>query len=157
MAHGQRLARTLGIGLGMALVATAGGVSAQSMISVPSEVASCLCLERDLTTRQAEMAVRRNAYDGLERDIQAAEATLERDRGRVDVNDQAAVDGFRQRLEQVDAMKARQSQMTLPDYQMAVAGYNERVAQYTQRCSGRPLDPLVVAQVRPNLICRMDQ
>jgi hypothetical protein len=126
-------------------------------LSSPIEISSCLCLEREIATRQAELTVRRNAYVALVREIAEAESAIARDRARVDVNDQAAVDAFKRRMDQLDAMKARQDQVTLPDYQAAVAGYNERVAQYTQRCSGRVLDPVVTEQVRANLICRMGE
>jgi hypothetical protein len=126
-------------------------------LSSPIEISYCLCLERDIATRQAELTVRRNAYETLAREIAEAEAAIARDRPRVNVNDPTAIDAFKRRLDQLDAMKARQLQVTLPDYQTAVAGYNERVAQYTQRCSGRVLDPRVTEQVRANLICRMDQ
>lgn len=161
MAHRRRRARCLLAGFGaMLLGAGTGGapgeVVAQTVLRSPIEIAACLCLERDLGTRQAEMTVRRNAYEGLARDIQEAEASLERDRARVDVNDAAAVDGFRRRVDALDAMKVRQSTVALPDYQAAIAGYNERVAQYTQRCSGRPIDQATLERVRSDLVCRTD-
>src|SRR4051812_14764374 len=64
------------------LLATAGPVaaaSAQAMLSSPIDIAFCLCLQRDIATRQDEMAIRRNAYEGSVREIQDAEAALERD------------------------------------------------------------------------------
>lgn len=161
MAHprrGQRKGAGKSLLAGL-LLATAGPVaaaSAQTMLSAPSDIAFCLCLQRDIATRQDEMAIRRNAYEGSVREIQDAEAGLERDRPRVNVDDQSQVDGFRRRLDALDARKARLAEVTLPDYQAAITGYNERVAQYTGRCSGA-LDPYVVEQVRPNLICRMGE
>lgn len=162
MAHGGRTAWRLlaglgGILLGVAIAGAPGEAVGQTMLRSPIDISACLCLERDLATRQAEMTVRRNAYEALARDIQDGEATLERERARVDVNDPASVDGFRRRLDALDDLKTRQSTVALPDYQVAVTGYNERVAQYTQRCSGRPIDQATVEQVRPNLVCRMDQ
>jgi hypothetical protein len=127
-----------------------------AILSSPIDVSSCLCLERDIATRQGELTVRRNAYETLARQISDAEAAIARDRPQVDVNSQASVDAFKRRLDELDAMKTRQDQGALPDYQAAVAGYNQRVAQYTQRCSGRPLDAGVAEQVRTNLVCRMD-
>jgi hypothetical protein len=127
------------------------------IITSPIEISSCLCLERELANRQSELTVRRNAFETLTREVAEAQSALDRDRPRVDVNSQYAVDAFRQRVEQLEAMKARRDQVALPDYQSAVAAFNERVAQYTQRCSGRTLDPRVTEQVRQNLVCRMDQ
>jgi hypothetical protein len=127
------------------------------VLTSPFDISFCLCLEREIQTRQAELTVRGNAYEGLAKEIREIEAALDRERPRVDVNDQAAVDAFRQRLERLDALKARQDQVTLPDYHAAATSYNERVAQYTQRCSGRPLDPAAAEQVRASLVCRLDQ
>ena len=161
MAHPRRGQRNgagqgLLVGLLLAMAGPGGAASAQTMLSAPSDVAFCLCLQRDIATRQDEMAIRRNAYESSVREIQDAEAALARDRPRVNVDDQSQVDGFRRRLDALDAQKARLAEVTLPDYQAAITGYNERVAQYTGRCSGA-LDPNVVERVRPNLICRMNE
>ncbi len=153
--RGGRPGRLL-IGLLIAVAGPAAAASAQGLLSSPIDISFCLCLQRDIETRQGEMAIRRNAYETSVKDIQDAEAGLDRDRPRVNVDDQSQVDDFRRRLDALDALKARLAQVTLPDYQAAVTGYNERVGQYTGRCSGA-LDPNVVERVRPNLICRMDQ
>jgi hypothetical protein len=126
-------------------------------LSSPFDVSTCLCLERSIETRSAELTVRRNAYEELAREIQDAEAAIDRQRPLVDVNNSAAIDDFKRRLDQLDVMKTRQEQVTLPDYQAAVASYNDRVAQYTQRCSGHELDPAVSEQMRATLVCQPDQ
>jgi hypothetical protein len=161
MAHQRRGRRngawkSLLVGLLLATTGPVGAASAQGMLSSPVDISFCLCLQRDIATRQGEMAIRRNAYERSALDIQDGEAALERDRPRVNVDDPSQVDGFRRRLDALDVLKTRLADVTLPDYQAAVTGYNERVAQYTGRCSGA-LDPNVVEQVRPNLICRMDR
>src|SRR5271156_2314318 len=102
----------------------------------PFDVSACLCLERAIDSRQSELTVRRNEYEALAREIADAQAAIDRQRPLVDVNNQYAIDDFKRRLDALDALKARQEQVTLPDYQAAVARYNDRVAQYTQRCSG---------------------
>jgi hypothetical protein len=156
MAYLWRLVR---LGAVAAALVAAGGARAQTApgpTPAETETSTCLCLEGELATRQAELTVRRHAYEGLATTIHDAEGALARDRSAVDVSDPVAVDRFRRRLDALDAMKARQDQVTFPDYQAAVASYNERVAQYARAC-GHALDPAVVAQVRPNLICRMGQ
>ncbi len=126
-------------------------------VTSPYEISSCLCLEREMATRQSEMTVRRNAYETLAHQIADTQTAIDRDRPRVDVNDPVAVEAFKRRLDELDVLKTRQDQVTLPDYQAAVGTYNERVAQYTNLCSGRILDPAVTEQVRGNLVCRMGQ
>ncbi|MBI3515854.1 MAG: hypothetical protein HY060_17615 [Proteobacteria bacterium] len=123
-------------------------------LTSPVEISTCLCLEREIATRQAELTVYRNVYDGLGQAIREAVLAIDRERPLVNVDDPAAVDGFRRRLDELDAMKARRDQVALPDYQAAVASYSERVAQYTQACSGRALDPRLAEQVRQTLSCR---
>ena len=159
----DRRRRRYGGGLIAATLLAASPALAQSppealgpTLTSPYDISACLCLERDLPTRMNEIAVRRNAYEAMEREIRDAETAIERDRSRVDVNDPAAVDAFKRRLEALDALKARRDQVALPDYQGAVATYSERFNQYNQRCSGRGLDPAVTQQVRQNLICRME-
>ncbi len=128
------------------------------VLDSPFDVSFCLCLERDIQTRQAELTVRRNAYEGSSQEIRETEATLDRERPQVDVNDPAAVDAFKGRLAQLDVLKARQNQVTLPDYQAAVASYNERVAQYTGRCSGRPTRLRRSSnRCAPSLVCRLSE
>jgi hypothetical protein len=123
----------------------------------PFEVSMCLCLQRAIATREAELTVRRNTYEALAREIAARASATDRQRPLVDVNSQAAIDDFKRQLDALDALKARQAEVTLPDYQAAVASYNDRVAQYTQRCSGQMLDDTVVEQVRATLICKPDE
>jgi hypothetical protein len=123
----------------------------------PFEVSMCLCLERAIATREAELTVRRNTYEALAREIADKAAAIDRQRPLVDVNSQAAIDDFKRQLDALDALKARQDEVTLPDYQAAVTSYNDRVAQYTQRCSGLTIDSDVTEQVRATLICKPDQ
>jgi len=163
MAQFRRMAWSGALVLMASLLAATGQAQTQPagtpppVLSSPFDVSTCLCLERAIATRAAELTVRRNAYEALAREIHETEAAIDRQRPLVDVNDQAAIDDFKRRLEQLDAMKARQDQVTLPDYQAAVASYNDRVAQYTQRCSGSALDPGVSEQMRATLVCQPDQ
>ena len=123
----------------------------------PFDVSMCLCLERAIATREAELTIRRNTYEALAREIADQAAAIDRRRPLVDVDSQAAIDDFKRQLDALDALKGRQDQVTLPDYQAAIASYNDRVAQYTQRCSGQTFDSTVVEQARATLVCQPDQ
>jgi len=157
----ERLAWRGGLALAASLLAGVG--SAQpvpettapgTVLTSPYDIAQCLCLEREIKRRETDLAAKRQAYDALARQIGEAQATIERQRPQVDVDSQYSIDSFKQLLDQLDALKERQAQITLPDYQAAVAGYNGRVAQYTQRCSGHPLDPAAAERVRAGLVCK---
>lgn len=134
---------------------TAEAARAQ-VLNTPQEISYCLCLDRGLATRLAELTVRRNAYEALARTIRDREAALDRRRSTIDVNNQAEVDAFKQQLEELDALKARENQVTLPDYQTAASSYNERVLLYTDRCASHTFDSGVTEQVRATLTCPIE-
>ncbi|MBV8167251.1 MAG: hypothetical protein JO021_10685, partial [Alphaproteobacteria bacterium] len=58
------------VGLLLATAGLAGTASAQTMLSSPVDISFCLCLQRDIATRQGEMAIRQNAYESSVREIQ---------------------------------------------------------------------------------------
>lgn len=167
MAHYRR--KTAGVIAGAVLTALASGQgraqtpqtrtpSAPStpVLTSPYDVSTCLCLERDVASRLQEMSGRRTAYEALTSQITELQADLDRRRKAINVNDPGQVDDFRRRLDQVDALQAELTGTTLPAYQAAVAAYNQRVAQYTDRCAGRALDQNVVNQLRANLVCQLN-
>jgi hypothetical protein len=161
MLRSGRTARRGGLALAAALLAGAGSAQPQpetttpgTVLSAPYDIAQCLCLERELAPREADLTARRQAYEALARQIADGQAAIDRQRPQVDVDSQYSVDSFKQLLDQLDALKERQAQVTLPDYQAAVTGYNGWVARYTQRCSGHPLDPAAAEKMRATLVCK---
>lgn len=143
----------------LAALLLAGVVSpaaAQGYLGNPSEIAVCLCLERSITQRATEMNARRAAYDRMQQQIAALGSDVERSRSTVDTNNDDAVAAYRAKVEQLDALNADADRTVLPGYQSAVAAYNERVNQFTQRCAGRGIDQAVTAEVRRDLVCRID-
>jgi hypothetical protein len=126
------------------------------VLTSPYEVSACLCLERDIAARLQDMSARRAAYEALTSRMNDLQADLDRRRKVINVNDPAQVDDFRRRLDELDALQAEQTGSTLPAYQAAVAAYNQRVAQFTERCAGRALDQNVVNQLRANLVCQLN-
>lgn len=139
-----------------ALTLGAAEATRAQVLNTPQDISYCLCLERGLATGQSELTVRRNAYEALARTIREREAALDRRRSTIDVNNQAEVDGFKQQLEELDAMKARENQVTLPDYQTAASSYNERVMLYTDRCATHTFDSGVTERVRATLACPIE-
>lgn len=140
----------------VALIGTATPALAQSMLQAPSEIAVCLCLERSIGQRAAEMSARRPAYESLQMRVAALSSELERSRASVDTSNDAAVEAYRAKVVELDTVRNELERSALPDYQAAVTGYNERVTQFTQRCSARPVDPVVTDQVRRSLVCSID-
>jgi len=146
-----------GVGAGAGTGAGTRTEAPGGVLSSPYEISQCLCLQRELATRETTLNARRDAYEALAREIHGAEVAVSDERPLVDVTNQLAVDEFKQQLDQLDALKTRQARVTLPEYQAAVTRYNDTVARYTQRCSGHTLDPEASAQLRANLICNFEQ
>lgn len=159
-ARGLALAGALLTGAAVAQTAPQTPAPAETqgaVLTSPYDISACLCLQQELTARESELTSRRAAHEALARQIHDGQVALDDQRPLVDVNNQLAVDEFKQQLDQLDALKTRQYQETLPEYQAAIARYNDTVARYTQRCAGHPLDPDATQQVRAGLVCRLEK
>jgi hypothetical protein len=146
---------------GAALLAGLAGLSplpaaAQSPSAAatePAEIASCLCLQRDMERLNGETAAKRRALDQLRDDLARIDAGLERERASIDVDDPQAVAQFRQELAQRDALFNRSTGPAAADLTAATLRFNAVVNQYNTQCAERPRDPRVLAQVQANLSC----
>lgn len=118
-----------------------------------SEIATCLCMYRDMQASGAEMTSRRAAYDQVRRELDDIDARLARQRQTMNVNDPAAVAGYRQLLGQRDAAFKRSTGPVAADLSRAVAHYNGMVNQYNARCANQPRNPELLAQVQSGLVC----
>lgn len=138
----------------LAVMATAAAAQAPVLTS-REDVAVCLCLGQAVASRQTAMIARRGEYEAAQREVARLQADADAARPAVDVNNQAAVDAFRERVLKLDQTRVRMQDEALPAYQAAVTGYNQRVGEFSQRCAGRAMDPAVQAQVRQTLVCQL--
>ncbi len=140
---------------GLSIVAPKGA-GAQAMVSDPAVIGQCLCLQQSVATKRAEMTARQRAFDLLQKSIADQTATLESRRPGVNVDDPAAVQSFRDALDNRDADAERLERETYPDLQNAIAVYNQRVDQYNQSCAGKNFNDQDIARVRAALTCPAD-
>jgi multidrug resistance efflux pump len=135
-------------GLAAGAIATPTPVQAQ----VPGML-DCACLSLAVEALGADLAAKRQAYDGLQGEIGQLDNQLQGARARMDVNNPADTARFRQLLERRDALFQRSTGPAFSDLSQATDRYGARVQEYNGRCAGRPLDPGLVAQARATRAC----
>ena len=162
-------ATTLGAGVAALLIAPASFAQAPPSYPPPppypppaaavpgppeaAEIATCLCLHRDVGALSAELAARHQAYDAAQGEVARFDAQLEQARAGVDVNDPRSVAQFRQLLERRDAAFTRQRGAVFDALSSATERYNARIGEYNARCANRPQNAELVARVEATLIC----
>lgn len=163
------------VGAGLVAAALSGGAQAQmpaypapaypppppaeAAVAAPpaspeaAEIASCLCLRRQLDALGAAMTTRRQAYDASKQRVGRLDAQMQSERATMDVNNPAAVAQFRQLLMQRDAEFRRSSGPLVTELTRAVQRYNGVTNNYNARCANRPWSPIVLSQVQATLSC----
>ncbi|HEX3884638.1 MAG TPA: hypothetical protein VHW66_18440 [Stellaceae bacterium] len=119
-------------------------------------IRQCLCLQQSMERASSEMTAKRNSLDQINDQLRQADATLERERAGLNVNDPQAVAQFRQRLEQRDALFKRSTGAIVSDVSAAVQRFNDRVGAYNQQCANRPFDSILHSQVQATLSCPVE-
>jgi hypothetical protein len=137
--------------------AMARAASAQVPPPPPSpeaaDIASCLCLKRDVDALNAESTASRREYDDLQAELGRVDAQLEAERSRMDVNNPESVSRFRQLLARRDDLFRRSTTEVAAHATSSADRYNSRVNEYNSRCANRPRDPRLLAQVEATLVC----
>jgi hypothetical protein len=147
-----RWAGAFGAGLAALLVARAA--TAQMPASPEAAaIAECLCLKEAVDRAGVEMTVKRRGLDQVRAELARIDAELNSERTSLNVNDPQAVAQFRQKLEKRDELFRRSNGDVVVDVAAAVKRYNALVEDYNHRCSGRPMDPVLMSQIQANLVC----
>jgi hypothetical protein len=118
-----------------------------------SEIATCLCLNRDIGVLGANMSTKQHTHEQVRAELARLDAQLENERSRMDVNNPDAVARFRQLLAERDAMFRRSTGPVANDLSGTTAHYNGKVNEYNARCANQPRDPNLVAQIQSSLTC----
>ncbi len=137
---------------GLAAGAIASSTPAQAQVPV-APMLDCACLSLAVEALGADLAAKRQAYDGLQGEIGQLDSQLQGERSHMDVNNPADVARFRQLLAQRDALFQRSTGPAFSDLSQATDRYGARVQEFNGRCAGRPLDPGLVAQARATRAC----
>ena len=117
------------------------------------EIRNCLCLKRGVDSAGADMSQKQAALETARRQLADLDAALQRDRAALDINNEAQVAQFRQKLAQRDALYNRISHDSYTAAAQAVQHYNQRVNDYNARCDNRPFDSVLMSQVQATLVC----
>ena len=142
--------------LSLALTALAGPAAraqAPAVISSPQEVAACLCLEQSVSSLATEVLARNRIYEEKRQALEQLEQQISEMRQKMNVNDVAQVDAFRQLLDRRNAAQAEFADQVTPEYAALVERYNRRVSDFNTQCGSRAYDPAALASVRANLSC----
>jgi hypothetical protein len=148
--------RRSGIHLAVILLAglMAGAMVSSAMAQVPVPVGpDCICLRIAVDALGADLAAKRQAYDGMQGEIGQIDNQLQNERSRMDVNSPEAIARFRQLLERRDALFRQSSGPVFGELSAATDRYGARVQEFNARCAGRPMDPALVAQAQATRAC----
>ena len=138
----------------LVMVLAAGAIASPAMAQVPVPVApDCVCLRVAVDALGADLAVKRQAYDGMQGEIGQIDNQLQSERSRMDVNSPEAIARFRQLLERRDALFRQSTGPVFGELSAATDRYGSRVQEYNARCAGRPMDPALLAQAQATRAC----
>jgi len=139
----------------MLMIGVAAGVAAfpaAAQVPVPAGP-NCVCLRIAVDALAADLAAKRQAYDGMQAEIGQIDNQLAAERNTMDVNNPASVARFRQLLERRDMLFQQSKGPGFSELSAATDRYGARVQQYNAGCAGRPMDPGVLAQARATGAC----
>ena len=132
----------------------AGAMVSPAMAQVPVPGGpDCICLRIAVDALGADLAAKRQAYDGMQGEIGQIDNQLQNERSRMDVNSPEAIARFRQLLERRDALFRQSSGPVFGELSAATDRYGARVQEFNTRCAGRPMDPALVAQAHATGAC----
>jgi multidrug resistance efflux pump len=125
-----------------------------AMGQVPVPVGpDCVCLRIAVDALGADLAVKRQNYDGMQAEIGQIDNQLAAERTSMDVNNPAAVARFRELLERRDTLFQQSKGPGFSELSAATDRYGARVQDYNARCAGRPMEPGLLAQAQAKHAC----
>jgi len=130
-------------------------VQAQVPVPIPNEPAeinACVCMRLASGTLAADKDAKSQALAAANQRFTDLDSQLAAARSGIDVNNPDAVSRYKALLERRDAAFGQigPAQSTAA---AAVARYNASVADYNQRCAGRPFNADLVAQIQAHPNC----
>jgi hypothetical protein len=132
----------------------AGAMVSPARAQVPVPVGpDCICLRIAVDALGADLAAKRQAYEGMQNEIGQIDNQMQAERSRMDVNNPEAIARFRQILERRDALFRQSSGPVFGELSAATDHYGARVQEFNGRCAGRPMDPALVAQAQATRAC----
>jgi hypothetical protein len=107
----------------------------------PGPDMGCWCLKQAVDDTHTDMATKQGALSAAQAQLNQLDSQLAQARATEDVNNPQSVAQFRQLLAQRDGAFRQSNGDIVAAVQAATARYNQAVADYNNRCAGRPLPP----------------
>jgi hypothetical protein len=102
---------------------------------------ACLCLKQSVDDTHTDMQAKQGELGAAQSQLGQLDAQLAVARAKEDVTSPQSVAEFRQLLARRDAAFKQSNGELVAAAQAATATYNQAVADYNNRCAGRPLPP----------------
>ena len=116
-------------------------------------IADCICAQRRTAALHGEAARAQQRYQDAQSRLAALNAQLQQTRSTVNSDDDAQVDAYRRLLVQSEQQNSYLFNTILPRTQSVIARYNQSVATYNARCTGRRFDTSVTQEISQTLTC----
>jgi hypothetical protein len=119
------------------------GQSTHSLAQMPppGPDMACWCLKQAVDDTNTDLATKQSALNAAQAQLNQIDSQLAQARATEDVNNPQSVAQFRQLLAQRDTAFKQSNGDIVAAVQAATARYNQAVADYNNRCAGRPLPP----------------
>jgi hypothetical protein len=118
-----------------------GAVALPAAAQMPGDAVTCACLRQSVGLAEADMTQQAQALAAAQAELSRLDAQLAAARASVDVNNPQAVAQFKQMLAQRDAAFQQSTGGLVAATQASTAHHNDVVAEYNNRCAGRPIPP----------------
>ncbi|MBV9016263.1 MAG: hypothetical protein JO058_11485 [Alphaproteobacteria bacterium] len=153
----RRLIMYSGAMVAAALAASLVGSPAAAQVPAPTAL-DCVCLRINADALAADLAAKRQAYDGMQSEIGQIDSQLDAERSRMDINNPAGISPeatarFRQLLERRDMLFQQSNGPAFGALSEATNRYGARSQEFNIRCTGRPMDPGLLAQAQATHAC----
>ena len=142
---------TLSVGLGTGSLPASGQQVAPAVLS--EDVATCLCLEREMPDLQSEMQLRQGILREREGELERLGMDIEVKRAAMAPGDEIAMAELKALIERQLALRGLIRRDIVPSYQDSVADFNASVATYNEICGGKRIEQSDIDRLQGNLQC----
>ena len=126
---------------GIAFALSVQSTHSLAQMPPPGPDTACWCLKQAVDDTNTDLATKQSALSAAQAQLNQIDSQLAQARATEDVNNPQSVAQFRQLLAQRDAAFKQSNGDIVTAVQAATARYNQAVADYNNRCAGRPLPP----------------
>lgn len=140
----------------------AAGMLAAIPVTLAQEIApplsleavhNCLCLQQQMSSRNAEMELRGGILKEREGELERLGMEIQVKRAAMAPGDQVAIAELKTLIDRQQALRELMRRDIMPSYQDSVRGYNETTAEYNASCAGRRIYQPDIDKLSGSLQC----